>query len=149
MKLVLLSDVKGLGKKGDLVKASDGYSRNFLIPKNLAKEANAQALNELKNAKAAQQHKIDIEKQQAQDNFDKINEKTIKIIAKAGQNGHLFGSVTNKDIASRIESEFSIKTDKRKISIENGDIKQFGTYNCQVKLYQDIVAKVFVMVGEK
>lgn len=149
MKLVLLSDVKGLGKKGELVNASDGYSRNFLIPKKLAKEANAQALNELKNAESAKLHKIEVEKAEAKANFDKINEKTVKLTAKAGQNGQLFGSVTTRDIAEKISKEFNVTVDKRKLTIQNGDIKQFGTYICDVKLYKDMVAKLYVMVGEE
>lgn len=146
MKVILKQDVKGLGKKGELVNASDGYARNFLFPKNLAAEANAQAMSELKNKEQAEKYRIATETAAAKEAAKKISGKTIKISAKAGQNGKLFGSVTSKEIAELVEKEFGIKTDKRKISVD--DIKQFGTYEFEVKLYQGISAKLFVMVGE-
>ena len=146
MKVILKQDVKGLGKKGELVNASDGYARNFLFPKNLAAEANAQAMSELKNKEQAEKYRIATETAAAKDAAKKISGKTIKISAKAGQNGKLFGSVTSNEIAELVEKEFGIKTDKRKISVD--DIKQFGTYEFEVKLYQGISAKLFVMVGE-
>ena len=146
MKVVLKQDVKGLGKKGELVNASDGYARNFLFPKNLAVEANAQNMTELKNREQAAKYKIDTETAEAKKNAERISGKTITITAKAGQNGKLFGSVTAKEIAEKIEKEFGIKTDKRKITVE--DIKQFGTYEFEIKLYTGISAKLFVRVGE-
>lgn len=149
MKVVLLSDVKGLGKKGELVNAADGYARNFLFPKMLAKQANAQALNEIKNAESAKLHRLEIERKLAQDNFDKINERTIRISAKAGEKGNLFGSVTTRDIADKLSEEFKVSADKRKITIEDGEIKKFGTYSCDVRLHKDVTAKIFVVVGEK
>lgn len=146
MKVVLKQDVKGLGKKGELVTASDGYARNFLFPKNLAVEANAQNMTELKNREQAAKYKIDTETAEAKKNAERISGKTITITAKAGQNGKLFGSVTAKEIAEKIEKDFGIKTDKRKISVE--DIKQFGTYEFEIKLYTGVSAKLFVRVGE-
>ena len=146
MKVVLKQDVKGLGKKGQLVNASDGYARNFLFPKNLAVEANAQNMSELKNREQAEKYRIETETAEAKSNAEKISGKTIKIIAKAGQNGKLFGSVTSKEIAETLAKEFGIKVDKRKIVVD--DIKLFGTYEFEVKLYQGVSAKLFVMVGE-
>ena len=146
MKVVLKQDVKGLGKKGELVNASDGYARNFLFPKNLAVEANAQNMTELKNREQAAKYKIDTETAEAKANAERISGKTITITAKAGANGKLFGSVTAKEIAEKIEKEFGIKTDKRKITVE--DIKQFGTYEFEIKLYTGVSAKLFVRVGE-
>ena len=146
MKVVLNQDVKGLGKKGELVNASDGYARNFLFPKNLAVEANAQNMTELKNREQAAKYKVDTETAEAKANAEKISGKTIHITAKAGQNGKLFGSITAKEIAEKIEKEFGIKTDKRKISIE--DIKHFGTFEFEIKLYTGVTAKLFVCVGE-
>ncbi len=146
MKVVLKQDVKGLGKKGELVNASDGYARNFLFPKNLAVEANAQNMTELKNREQAQKYKIETETAQAKENAQRISGKTIKLAAKAGQNGKLFGSVTSKEIAEKLDSEFKIKVDKRKVIVE--DIKQFGTYEFEVKLYQGVSAKLYVTVGE-
>ena len=146
MKVVLKQDVKGLGKKGELVNASDGYARNFLFPKNLAVEANAQNMTELKNREQAEKYKIETETAQAKKYAAEISGKTIVITAKAGANGKLFGSVTAKEIAEKIEKEFGIKTDKRKITVD--DIKQFGTFEFEIKLYTGVTAKLFVRVGE-
>ena len=146
MKVVLKQDVKGLGKKGELVNASDGYARNFLFPKNLAVEANAQNMTELKNREQAAKYKIETDTAEAKKNAERMSGKTITITAKAGQNGKLFGSVTAKEIAEKIEKEFGIKTDKRKITVE--DIKQFGTFEFEIKLYTGVSAKLFVRVGE-
>lgn len=146
MKVILKQDVKGLGKKGELVNTSDGYARNFLFPRNLATEANAQAMSELKNKQQAEKYRIDTETAAAKANAERIKGKTIKMTAKAGANGKLFGSVTSKEIAEKVKEEFGIETDKRKIVVE--DIKQFGTYEFEIKLYTGISAKLFVMVGE-
>ncbi len=146
MKVVLKQDVKGLGKKGELVNASDGYARNFLFPKNLAVEANAQNMTELKNREQAEKYKIATETAAAKKAADEMNGKTIVITAKAGANGKLFGSVTAKEIAEKIEKDFGVKTDKRKITVE--DIKQFGTFPFEIKLYSGVTAKLFVRVGE-
>ncbi len=147
MKVVLLQDVKGSGKKGELVNVSDGYARNFLFPRNLAKEANAQAMNELKNAADSKQYKIDQQIAQANAAKEKLEAKTIVIHAKAGNNGKLFGSITAKEIANEIKQRYNIVVDKRKISI-TGEIKQYDTYDVEVKLYNGIAAKIFVQVCE-
>ena len=146
MKVILLQDVKGKGKKGQMLEVSDGYARNFLFPKNLAVEANAQNMSELKNREQAEKYRIATETAAAKANAEKMSGKTIKLTAKAGANGKLFGSVTSKELAEKIADEFGIKVDKKKISCE--DIKQFGTYEFEVKLYTGISAKLFVMVGE-
>lgn len=146
MKVVLLQDVKGLGKKGELVNTSDGYARNFLFPRKLAMEANSQAMSELKNREAAEKHRIDMEIAAAKASAEKLEGKTVRLTAKAGANGKLFGSVTPKDVAAAIAQEFSIELDKRKVVVE--DIKAFGTYPVEVKLYNGISAAMFVMVGE-
>ena len=146
MKVVLLQDVKGLGKKGELVNTSDGYARNFLFPRKLAMEANSQAMSELKNREAAEKHRIDMEIEAAKASAEKLEGKTVRLTAKAGANGKLFGSVTPKDVAAAIAQQFSIELDKRKVVVE--DIKAFGTYPVEVKLYNGISAAMFVMVGE-
>ena len=148
MKVVLLADVKGSGKKGELVNVSDGYARNFLFPKKLAKEANAQALNELKNAEESKAFKIKQETEAAQASADKINGKSVSILAKAGQGGKLFGSVTAKEIAEALKKQYGVDVDKRKIDTK-GDMKAFGTYECEVKLYSGITATVKAVVTEK
>ena len=146
MDVILKADVKGLGKKGEKVKASDGYARNFLFPKGLAVEANAQSLTELRNREQSNQHKIDVEVAAANDSKAKLQGKVIKITAKAGNNGKLFGSVTSKEVAAEITKQYGVKVDKRKITMD--DIKNFGSYKIQVKLYTNIVATMTVMVGE-
>lgn len=147
MKVVLLEDVKGSGKKGELINVSDGYARNYLFPRKLAKEANAQALNELKNAAEAKAFKIKSETDAAQKTASLINGKTVKFYAKAGQGGRLFGSITAKEIAEELKKQFKVDIDKRKINLD-GDIKAFGTYECEIKLYSGITAKVYALVGE-
>ncbi|MBO5333778.1 MAG: 50S ribosomal protein L9 [Clostridia bacterium] len=146
MDVILKADVKGLGKKGEKVKASDGYARNFLFPKGLAVEANAQSLTELRNREQANQHKIDVEVAAANESKAKLQGKIVKITAKAGNNGKLFGSVTSKEVAAEISKQFAVKVDKRKISMD--DIKTFGSFKIEVKLYTNIVAEMTVMVGE-
>ena len=148
MKVVLLQDVKSIGKKGELCNVSDGYARNFLLPRKLAKEANAQAMNEIKNAEAAKQYKIKTETQQAQRNVEILGDKVLKIYAKAGQGGKIFGSVTAKEIADEIGKQFNVEVDKRKVSLET-DIKAFGTYPAEVKFYSGISCTVNVVVCEK
>ncbi|MCI8920496.1 MAG: 50S ribosomal protein L9 [Acutalibacter sp.] len=148
MKVVLLQDVKSIGKKGELCNVSDGYARNFLLPRKLAKEANAQAMNELKNAEAAKEYKIKTETEQAKKNADAIKGKTVKIYAKAGQGGKIFGSVTAREIAQEIGRQLHVEVDKKKIVLE-GDIKAFGTYNFDVKFYNGISATMSVAVCEQ
>lgn len=147
MKVILQQDVKNLGKKGELVNTSDGYARNYLFPRGLAIEANASAMNDFKNKENAKKfHKAE-EIKAAQADAEKLNGKTVKITAKAGANGKLFGSVTAKDISSAIKSELGIDVDKRKITVD--DIKQFGSFEAEIKIYQGITAKIFVQVTEQ
>ena len=147
MKVVLKADVKGSGKAGEVVNVSDGYARNYLLPRGLAIAADAQAMNDIKNKEAAAKHKIEVEKAAAQAAADKINGKTVKINAKGGTAGRLFGSVTAKEISQAIKNQYNFDVDKRKVIIEN-DIKAFGTYEAELKLFQGITAKFFVMVEE-
>lgn len=147
MKVVLLADVKGVGKKGELINASDGYARNFLLPRKLAKEANAQAMNELKNAEASKAYKIKSETEEAKRTSEALSGKIVRVTAKAGQGGKLFGSVTAKEIAREIKKQYGFEIDKRKISLD-GDIKAFGTYQFEIKLYAGITAKLSVAVAE-
>lgn len=146
MKVVLKADVKGLGKKGELVNASDGYARNFLFPRKLAAEANAQAMSELKNKEDSEKYRIATETAEAKKHAAEIEGKTIKISAKAGQGGKLFGSVTSKEVSEYLQKDYGISVDKRKITME--DIKTFGTFSAEIKLYTGISATVYVMVGE-
>ncbi len=147
MKVILQQDVKGSGKKGDMINVSDGYARNFLFPRKLAIEASTQALNDYKNREAAKQHRLDEEKANAENAAKVLEGKSVHITAKAGSNGRLFGSVTSKEIAEQLKKDFSIAVDKRKITLAE-DIKAFGSYQADVKLYNGISAKIFVVVGE-
>ena len=146
MKVVLLADVKGLGKKGELCNASDGDARNFLFPKKLAVEADNAALNELKNREQAAAHHKQEEINAAKATADALNGKEVVIKAKAGSNGKLFGSVTSKEIAAEIKNILGIEIDKKKMSV--ADIKNFGEYPAEIKLYQGITAKINVKVTE-
>ena len=139
--------MKSIGQTGELCNVSDGYARKFLLPRKLAKEANAQAMNELKNAEAAKEYKIKTETEQAKKNADAIKGKTVKIYAKAGQGGKIFGSVTAREIAQEIGRQLHVEVDKKKIVLE-GDIKAFGTYNFDVKFYNGISATMSVAVCE-
>ena len=146
MKVILQQDVKSLGKKGDLVNASDGYARNFLFPKGLAIEANSSAMNDFNNKKKKKKfHKAE-EIKAAKADADKLDGKTFKLKAKAGANGKLFGSVTSKDVSKQIKEELGIDVDKRKIVMP--DVKAFGTVQAEIKVYQGISAKIFVQVSE-
>lgn len=146
MKVVLLQDVKGHGKKGQLCDVSDGYARNFLFPKKLAVEANNTALNELKNREEAKAHHKKEEIAAATAVAEKLEGKTVTLTAKAGSNGKLFGSVTSKEIAAEIKKVFGVEIDRKKMSV--ADIKNFGEYTAEIKLYQGISAKMTVKVSE-
>ena len=146
MKVILLADVKGKGKKGELVNVSDGYARNFLFPKNLAVTADAAAMSELKNRQESEQFKKAEEKAAAQALFEKLNGKTVELHAKAGASGKLFGSITAKEIAAQIEETYQVSFDRKKMSV--GEIKAFGDYTAQIKLYAGITAVLAVRVTE-
>ena len=147
MKVVLLQDVKSIGKKGELVNVSEGYARNFLLPRKLSKEANAQAMNELKNAEAAKAYKVKTETEHAQKSADALSGKVVKIAARAGQGGKIFGSVTPKEIAEAIKEQFGVEVDKRKVVLD-ADIKAFGTYPVELKFYGGITTTMSVVVHE-
>ena len=146
MKVVLLADVKGQGKKGELCNVSDGYARNFLFPRKLASEINAQLISELKNKQSSEKFKADEELKAAKENAEKINGQTVALKAKGGANGKLFGSVTAKEISQFVSTKFAIKVDKRKITVD--DIKAFGTYNAQIRLHPQVTADFKVQVIE-
>ena len=148
MKVILTQDVQGSGKKGQVVNVSDGYARNFLLKRGMAIEANAQNMNVHKNKQAAQEHKIAMEKKACQETANAINGKTVKLTAKAGAGGKLFGSVTAKEIAEAISKQYGAEVEKRKIVLDS-DIKAFGTYEFEVKLYQGISAKMYAQVSDE
>ncbi len=147
MDVILKSDVKGLGKKGEKVSVSEGYARNFLFPRGLAAEINAQLMSELKNKQSSEQFKADEELKAAKKNAEIINGQTFTFKVKGGKNGKLFGSVTTKEIAQFIEQKYSVKVDKRKIKLD--DIKAFGTYPAQAKLHPKVSVDFKVQVVEE
>lgn len=145
MKVLLLEDVRSQGKKGEIIEASDGYARNFLIPRKLAVEANAQILTEYKNKKASEAHKKAEEKKAAEAAAASINGKSIVYKATGGADGRLYAAVTAVDISKKLKETFGIDVDKRKLVL-NDNIKNVGEYNVTVKLYPEISAKIKVIV---
>lgn len=147
MKVILLEDVKGTGKKGEVKEVKDGYARNCLIAKKLAVEATPQNMNLLEGQKASAQHKIDVEIANAKEIAAKLEGKTVKIEAKGGTSGRLFGAITGKDIAAQLKKQFNVDVDKRKLALES-EIKTFGGFNVEAKLYSGVSAKFTVLVEE-
>ena len=148
MKVLLLADVKGQGKKDQIINVSDGYARNFLFPKKLAIEADAGAMADAKNKEASKQFRLKEEKAAAEKLAAKLNEITVVIKTQGGNDNRLYGSVTNKDISEALKSQFAIDVDKRKLVLSD-PIKTFGTYNVDVKVYPEVCAKIKVAVQEK
>ncbi|MBP3391009.1 MAG: 50S ribosomal protein L9 [Clostridia bacterium] len=144
MKVILLQDVKGQGKKGQLVNVSDGYARNFLFPKNLAKEANEAAMAEFNSKAAAATYHYEQDKAAAKALAQKIDGTKVEIKAKAGANGKLFGSITSKEIATELNKLLGTSIDKKKLTV--ADIKNYGEYTATVKLFTDISATFTVVV---
>ena len=141
MKVILTQDVKSLGKKDEVVNVNDGYARNFLIPKGLAVEATASAMNELKIKQGAQKHRKENELADAQALKKKLSEITVSIKSKAGSSGKLFGSITSMDIVEQIKKDYGITIDKRMINLPDA-IKTLGTTEVEIRLYQGVIAKV-------
>ncbi len=146
MKVILLEDIKNVGKKGELINAADGYARNYLFPRKLAKPADAQSLNELKNAAESKAYREKKERDDAVALKAELEGKGVRISAKAGQNGKLFGAVTAKEIAAAIKQSYGVDIDKRRIELE--DIKSYGTFPVTIKLLSGITADMTVQVGE-
>ena len=143
MKVILLADVKSQGKKGEVIEISDGYARNFLFPRNLAKVADAQVLNEIKAKSEAATRRKEEEKKLAVEQKKQLEQIVIEIKA-PGNNGKLFGAITSKDIVEVLEQKHSIVIDKKKFTAD--PIKTYGDYSVNIKLYTDIVAKLTVKV---
>lgn len=147
MKVILLSDVKSVGKKGEVINASDGYARNFLFPRKLAQEANEGNLHVLNQKKESERRKKLAEMEEAQGIAQELKNKEIKIEVKTGDNGKLFGSITNKDIAEFIKKQYQVEIDKKKIVMDT--IKNVGCFDIEVKIYPEVSAKMKVSVTVK
>ena len=147
MKVLLLADVKGQGKKDQIVEVSDGYARNFLFPKKLAVVADARVISESKSKEEARQYKLREEKAAAKALADKLGEITVTITASSGGDGRLYGSITSKDIAEKLMQQHKIEIDKRKLVLAE-NIKSYGTYEIDVKVYPEISTKMKVCVAQ-
>lgn len=148
MKVILTADVKGQGKKDQVINVSDGYARNFLFPKKLAVPADAGALNEVKNKEASKQHKLDVEKEQALQTAEKLKSITLTFVYAAGPDKRLYGSVTSKDIAEALKKEHNIDIDKKKISLSE-PIKSFGNFKADVRLFSGVDGVIQISVVGK
>ena len=147
MKVLLLADVKGKGKKDQIINVSDGYARNFLFPKKLAVEADAKAMADAKNKEDARLFKIEQDKAAAREMAAKLQAVTVKIKASAGADGRLYGSITTSDVAEELKKQHGLEVDRRKI-VSDGAIKAFGSYTLDVKLYPEIQGKINLVVCE-
>ncbi len=145
MKVILKADIKGVGKKDQVINASDGYARNFLFPKNLAVEANAENMGKLKAKQDSNAFKKSQEKEEAMNIAEKLSKIILKIKVKAGGNGKIFGGVSTKEIAENLEKQYQIKVDKKKIVLDEA-IKNLGMFDIEIKLFEGVVGKVKVNV---
>ena len=144
MKVILLKDIKGTGKKDQIIEASDGYARNFLFPKGLAREASAANLNAIENAKAAQNHRENVERAKAQETCAKLAGKVVHIQARGAEGGRLYGSVTAQEIADALEKQYGVKVEKRRLDVAN--IRNAGDFSVSVWLYAGITAQMTARV---
>ena len=144
MKVILQQDVKGTGKKDQIIEASDGFARNFLFPKGLAREASATNLNAIENAKAAQKHREDVERAKAEETRKALSGKAIKIVARGAEGGRLYGSVTAQEIADELFKQYGVKVEKRRIDVAN--IRNAGDFTVSVWLYAGITAEMTAKV---
>ena len=138
MKIILLQDIKGVGKKDEVINASDGYARNFLFPKKLAVEANAENMSKLNNKKEANNYRKDLEKQEAQEIAKKLKGILLKMRVKAGENGKIFGGVTAKEISENLKTQYNMEIDKKKVDLKE-PIKTLGSFQVNIKLYEGVV----------
>ena len=145
MKVILLDNIKGVGKKDEVINASDGYARNFLFPKKLAVEANAENMSKLKNKQDSVKFKRNVEKENAEKTAEELKEITLTIKVKAGDNGKIFGGVTAKEISENLKQQYNINIDKKKIVL-NENIKNLGVFNISIKLFEGVVGSLKVNV---
>lgn len=145
MKVILLDNIKGVGKKDQVINASDGYARNYLFPKKLAVEANNENMLKLKAKQNSNEYKKNVEKEEATKLANKIKEITLTLKVKAGENGKIFGGVTSKEIAENLKTQYNIEIDKKKINLSE-TIKNLGTVIVDVKLYEGIIGKLKVQI---
>lgn len=143
MKVILKADIKGVGKKDQIINASDGYARNFLFPKNLAVEANVENMSKLKAKQDSNAYKKSQEKEEAEKIAEKLSKILLKIKVKSGANGKIFGGISSKEIAENLEKQYQIKVDKKKIDLKE-TIKTLGMQTIEIKLFEGVIGKVKV-----
>ena len=141
MKVILKDNIKGVGKKNEVINASDGYARNFLFPKNLAVEATPENMNKLNSQNEAKQYKKDVEKEKAKEIAKKLENITLQIKVQAGENGKIFGSVSSKEISESLEKQYKISIDKKKIELKE-PIKVLGTRTVEARLFEGVIGKI-------
>ena len=146
MKVILLQDIKGVGKKDEVINASDGYARNFLFPKKMAVPADEGNMARLQSKKDSQEYKKELERKDAKQVKSKIENIVLEIKVKAGENGKIFGGVTSKEISEELKNRYSIQVDKKKIILKE-TIKTLGRFNIEIKLYEDIVANLVLQIN--
>ena len=148
MKVILKQDIKGVGKKDQIINANDGYARNYLFPKKLAVPADKGNLTNLKSKQTSEEHRKELEKQAALETAKKIENILLKLPVKSGENGKVFGSITAKEIVQNLEKQYGIIVDKKKVSLQE-PIKMLGMFNIEIKLYDGVIAKLKVnVIGE-
>ena len=145
MKVILLADIKGVGKKDEIINASDGYARNFLFPKKLAVEANTENMSKLKAKNDSNAYKKSVEKEEAQKTAEKLKGILLKISVKTGENGKIFGSITSKEIADNLKEQYNIEIDKKKIDLKE-PVKTLGSFSVNIKLYEGVVGTLKVQL---
>ena len=145
MKVILKQDIKGVGKKNEVINASDGYARNFLFPKNLAVEATTDNMQKLNSQNQAKQYRKDVEKEKAQEIAKKLESLIVEIRVQAGENGKIFGSVSSKEISESLEKQHKIAIDKKKIELKE-PIKVLGTRTIEAKLFEGVIGKIKINV---
>lgn len=145
MKVILKADIKGVGKKDQIINASDGYANNYLFPKDLAVPADKGNMNNLKAKQESNEHRKELEREDARKDAKKIEGILLKMQVKSGENGKIFGSITSKEIAENLEKQYKIKVDKKKIMLQE-PIKTLGMFNVEIKLYENIVAKLKINI---
>ena len=145
MKVILKADIKGVGKKDEIINASDGYARNFLFPKNLAVEANKGNMSNLKAKQDSAKYQKDKEKEAALKTADKLSKILLKIKVKAGEKGKIFGGVSSKEIAQELSKQYKIEVNKKKIDLKE-TIKTLGVHNVEIKLFEGVIGKLRIDV---
>ena len=145
MKVILLDNIKGVGKKDEIINASDGYARNFLLPKKLAVEANSANMSKLKAKQDSNQYRKNVEKEDAQKVAEKLKGILLKISVKAGENGKIFGSITSKEIAENLKTQYQIEVDKKKIELKE-PIKTLGSFTVQIRLYEGVIGNLKIQM---